>query len=84
MTIFPAARALGFEALKEIGLKLAMSSSLVQAREGAAATKVLSEQGLSVLIIESVPRSVDLNPTMLTPPNITCRKMEAWLRVVLR
>ena len=56
MTIFPAASALGFESLRTDRTEICDVVIVGAGAGGAAAAKVLSEQGLSVLIVESGPK----------------------------
>ena len=62
MTIFPAAKALGFEALRTDRTETCDVVIVGAGAGGAAAAKVLSEQGLSVLIIESGPKISRFKP----------------------
>ena len=56
MTIFPAARAFGFETLQTDRTETCDVVIVGAGAGGAAAAKVLSEHGLSVLVIESGPK----------------------------
>ena len=56
MTIFPAARAVGFETLKKDRTEKCDIVIVGAGAGGAAAARVLSERGLSVLVIEYGPK----------------------------
>ena len=62
MTIFPAAQAVGFELLRTDRTEHCDVVIVGAGAGGAAAAKVLSEHGLSVLIIESGPKTSRFKP----------------------